>query len=1039
MSLRWNLADLFELVADAVPDRLALAHGEKGRTRSWAELEARANALAAHLVRRHQPGDKLAIYSHNRPEYVEALLAALKARLVPVNVNYRYREDELAYLFDNSDATAVVYEATFAREVAALRGRLAVREWIELQDGAPGNAFAEPYEEIASQRAARLELPRSADDLILLYTGGTTGMPKGVMWQHGALWRALGGGGSAIRGEAPSESPAEHRARVMREENAARMLPGCPLMHGTGQFMTYTVMGSGGAVVTLEGRGLDAHELWRTVEARRVQTLAIVGDAFAKPMLRALEERLGAYDLSCVRHVVSSGVMWSPPDQARPARAPARGRAAGLLRLERSGGLRASRSRRATSSVQLGRFRIGPNCKVFTPEGEEVEPGSGVAGFIARSGPIPAGYYKDEKKSAETFRTLQGRRWSIPGDWCTVNADGTLELLGRGSVCINTGGEKVYPEEVEEALKLHPSVADAVVVGLPDEQWGEAVTGVVELRPGGEASEAALRDFVRQRLAGYKVPKRLVFVDSVGRSPSGKADYKGAKAKALAAAPRGALSSVTFSNPRGTDPLDSALGEVGLRRRFILCDGAELARLWARIGSGESEELTWVPQDEEESRARPAGLPRPPGRALASESILKLDPKEGDDFVVVTEEAPFARAALAAIADALPASPVLLMSDRIAAEEVPPYPCLRHTGLRSLIRDDVERELDHLENLRRVVQLRELLEHREKVAILLQPDPDPDGIAAGYGLRALLGRKSPTAPLVSFGAVTRPENRAMVAALGLEVRTVSVPELEEFEGLVLADVQPPVFGESPPARVLSVDVVIDHHPERPGYDAVLKDIRTSYGATSSIVTEYLEAVGPRAAAEARHRAPLRHQERHAAARPRHEPRRSRGLRLRARRPQPGAAAAHRAAGPAPGGPERPRPGARAHPRRGRHPPARARPRARGRDSPGGGPRPAGRGHRVGDRRRDRRLGPGVLGAQRRLGARGRRGGARGRRGPRRRRRTPLDGQGHRAPQGLPQGPRPRRPGDHPPRPPRGLPQGHPRLSSSSGRFSKGSL
>lgn len=279
-----------------------------------------------------------------------------------------------------------------------------------------------------------------------------------------------------------------------------------------------------------------------------------------------------------------------------------------------------------------------------------------------------------------------------------------------------------------------------------------------------------------------------------------------------------------------------------MRRRFVLCDGAELARLWARIGPGETEELNWVPQDEEEARARPAGF-RALAGGLSSESILKLDPKEGDDFVVVTEAAPFARAALAAIADALPAAPVLLMSDRIEADEVPPYTCLRRTGLRSLIRDDVERELAHLENLRRVVQLRELLEHREKIAILLQPDPDPDGIAAGYGIRALLGRKSPTAPLVSFGAVTRPENRAMVAALGLEVRKITPADLEEFDGLVLVDVQPPVFGENPPARVLSVDCVIDHHPERTGYDAVLRDIRTSYGATSTILTEYLEAAG----------------------------------------------------------------------------------------------------------------------------------------------------------------------------------------------------
>jgi acyl-CoA synthetase (AMP-forming)/AMP-acid ligase II len=535
MSLRWNLADLFEAVADAVPDRVALAHGVDGATRTWAELEARANALAARLTRRHAPGDKAAIYCHNRPEFVESLVAAMKARLSPVNVNYRYRQDELAYLFDNSDATAVIYEATFAPQVVALRDRLPkVREWIEIADGAPGNAFAEPYEEIAAQRAPRLDIERSPDDLVLLYTGGTTGMPKGVMWEHGALWRALGGGANPARGEAAPSSFAEHAARVVRKEHDVPMLPGCPLMHGTGQFMAYTVLGNGGSVVTLDNRSLDAHELWRTVAARRVQVLAIVGDAFAKPLLRALDEKPGAYDLSCVRTIVSSGVMWSPPvKQALLGHLPDATLQDSFGSSEAVGFGVEITTRQSTT--QLGRFRIGPNCKVFTEENEEVPPGSGVPGFIARSGPIPLGYYKDEKKTAETFRTIQGRRWSIPGDWCTVNADGTLDLRGRGSVCINTGGEKVHPEEVEEALKLHPSVADAVVVGLPDEKWGEAVAAVVELRSGDAPAEAALREFVRERLAGYKVPKRVIVVASVGRSPSGKADYKGAKAQALAA------------------------------------------------------------------------------------------------------------------------------------------------------------------------------------------------------------------------------------------------------------------------------------------------------------------------------------------------------------------------------------------------------------------------------------------------------------------------------------------------------------------------
>jgi nanoRNase/pAp phosphatase (c-di-AMP/oligoRNAs hydrolase) len=281
--------------------------------------------------------------------------------------------------------------------------------------------------------------------------------------------------------------------------------------------------------------------------------------------------------------------------------------------------------------------------------------------------------------------------------------------------------------------------------------------------------------------------------------------------------------------------------EVGVSRRFILCDGAELARFWARVGEDESEELAWVPR-EDESRARPTGFRALQG-GLAPESILKLNPKEGDDFAVVSEDLPFVRRAIAAISEAVPGSPILLMSDRIHEDEVPERPSLRLTGFRSLVRDDIEQEFQHLDNLQRVVQLRALLATREKVAILLQPDPDPDGIAVGYGLRALLGRKAPTAPLVSFGEVTRPENRAMVEALGIEVRTITPEQLDEFDGLVLVDVQPTVFGESPPARVLSVDAVIDHHPERTGYDAVIKDIRTGYGATATILIEYMRAAG----------------------------------------------------------------------------------------------------------------------------------------------------------------------------------------------------
>lgn len=284
-----------------------------------------------------------------------------------------------------------------------------------------------------------------------------------------------------------------------------------------------------------------------------------------------------------------------------------------------------------------------------------------------------------------------------------------------------------------------------------------------------------------------------------------------------------------------------------MARRIIVCDGAELARLWSRIGAAEHEELTWVPR-EDESRARPPGFRALQG-GISPEAIQKLNPKEGDGFAIVTEEASFVRTAVPAIAEAAPAAPVLVLSDRLSLEDMPAHACLRRAGLRSLIRDDVDHEFEHLSNLRRVVDLRQLLESRERIAILLQPDPDPDGIACGYALRALLARKSRTAPLVAFGEVQRPENRAMVQALGIEVKTIKPDELDEYQGIALVDVQPTVFGENIPARVRSVDVVIDHHPERTGYDAVIRDIRPGYGATATILTEYMRAaeveIGPR--------------------------------------------------------------------------------------------------------------------------------------------------------------------------------------------------
>jgi len=278
-----------------------------------------------------------------------------------------------------------------------------------------------------------------------------------------------------------------------------------------------------------------------------------------------------------------------------------------------------------------------------------------------------------------------------------------------------------------------------------------------------------------------------------------------------------------------------------LARRIIVCDGAELARLWGRIGASDDEILNWIPR-EDEPRARPPGFYTLQG-GLTVDAILKLGLKAGDEFALVSEETSFLRAAVSVVGEAAPEAPVLVLTDRVAADDLPEHPCLRSTGLRSLIRGNIDEEFDHLSNLRRVVDLRALVDRREKLGILLQPDPDPDGIACGYALRALFGRKSPTAPLISFGGVQRPENQAMIQALGLDVRTVTPEELDAFDGLALVDVQPTVFGENPPARVRSVDVVIDHHPERSGYDAVIKDIRPAYGATATILTEYIRAAG----------------------------------------------------------------------------------------------------------------------------------------------------------------------------------------------------
>ncbi|MBI4936575.1 MAG: acyl-CoA synthetase [Actinobacteria bacterium] len=532
----WNFADVYELVAAKVPDRPCQVQGD--RVITWAQFDARANALAADMLSAgltHQ--SKVAAYLFNGPEYLEVYIAAFKAGLAPVNTNYRYGHDEIVYLFDNADAEAVVFHAAFVELVERVRHELPkVRRWYCVADGtAPVPEWAVDYESVVTASVAgpvRGPWGRSGDDLLLLYTGGTTGMPKGVMWRQDDLFNVLGAGGNAVLGIPPAADMDELGSRLGPDAPSFVLLSACPLMHGTGQFSSLIAMNLGGAVVTLPSRHFDVHELLREVERNKVNSIIIVGQAFAGPILDTLDAAPGQYDLSSVIMMSSSGVMWAQDNKEGLLRHLPQAALFDSFGSSEAVGMGASVST-AGGASQTARFQIGPACAVFDDLGQRVVPGSGERGMVAVSGFIPLGYYKDEAKTAQTFRTYEGQRWTVPGDWAEVNEDGTLVLLGRGSVCINTGGEKVFPEEVEEALKQHPLVRDAVAVGIPDNRFGETICAVVEAVPGAAPDLATLADHVKEHLAHYKAPRHLVLVDTIGRAPNGKVDYKRLKGVAL--------------------------------------------------------------------------------------------------------------------------------------------------------------------------------------------------------------------------------------------------------------------------------------------------------------------------------------------------------------------------------------------------------------------------------------------------------------------------------------------------------------------------
>jgi acyl-CoA synthetase (AMP-forming)/AMP-acid ligase II len=536
----FNMADVWEMAADAVPEREALVVGDQRRT--YADLEDRANCLANHLAGRGVgPGDHVALYLENCAEYLEAMLAAWKLRAVPINVNHRYVADELRYLLDNSDAVGVITQPSLAATVAAVVPEVAAVGFTLVT--------GEDYE--AALAAAAPERPavagRGDDDHYVIYTGGTTGMPKGVVWRHADAFYACMGGGDPMRMHGPVDRPDELPDRIA--DSQVCYLPLAPMMHAAAQWTSFSWLFAGSKVVLMPG-SLDGDAVWRAVAAEKVNLVTVVGDAVARPVLDAWDraiERGEPYDASSLFSFSNGGAPMSPATRERIfATLPhlmvtdgfgsSEAGTQGAMRVAAGEGSAAAGPRPA-----MVRFDQPTKPTIVVdaadPRGPEVAPGSGVAGQVLAGGRLPLGYHNDPDKTAATFVERDGDRWLVTGDMATVGADGAIELLGRGSVSINTGGEKVHPEEVESVLKAHPEVYDCLVVGVPDDRWGTAVTAVVQPAEGAAPTLDALVAHCKAALASYKAPKHLVIVDAIVRSPSGKADYRWAKETAEKSTP----------------------------------------------------------------------------------------------------------------------------------------------------------------------------------------------------------------------------------------------------------------------------------------------------------------------------------------------------------------------------------------------------------------------------------------------------------------------------------------------------------------------
>jgi 3-oxocholest-4-en-26-oate---CoA ligase len=527
-----NIADLFEHAADAVPERLAIACGDAEVT--YRKLEARSNQLAHYLAGAGVgPGDHVGIYGRNSIELIEAFLACYKLRAIAVNINYRYVDAELRYLFTEAELVALVHDRQFSDKVAALLPDYpGIRAALAIEDGS-GVALAGSTDfaaAIAGQSAERDFGERTADDIYMLYTGGTTGYPKGVIWRHEDIWRTLGGGIDFATGERMPDEWAQSKRASASPAGLVR-LTAAPLIHGNAQWAALAALFCGDTVVFVPQ--FSPHDIWRAVQRRKVNVLVIIGDAMARPLVEAYAD--GDYDVSSLVAMSSSAALFSPAVKDACAKA-----LPDVVITEAIGSTETGFA--GLSFVSAGEphrggptVTAGPDVIVLGDDGQPVAPGQ--VGLLARGGHVPLGYYKDPVKTSAMFAEVDGKRYSIPGDMARVEEDGTLTLLGRGNTCVNSGGEKVFPEEVEGTLKSHPDVFDALVIGMPDDLLGQRVAALVQPRPGAEPDPAALQEHVRGHLAGYKVPRSIWLTDTIRRTVSGKADYGWAREYAGAREP----------------------------------------------------------------------------------------------------------------------------------------------------------------------------------------------------------------------------------------------------------------------------------------------------------------------------------------------------------------------------------------------------------------------------------------------------------------------------------------------------------------------